>query len=463
MTTATSSTAIVLGASMGGLLAARALASSFDHVLLVERDTLDEAATLRKGVPQGAHAHGLLASGYRVIDRFFPGVMDELETQGAWRGDVLGDFLWYLHGHWKARHDSNMRGIVVSRPCLEAAIRRHVRALPNVVVRDATSAIAPAFDEARRRVSGLLVRSRHGDAAETLSCDLLVDASGRGSQAPNWLEAWGFDPPPIETIKVDVGYATRVFERRAGDFFGSSGGVIAATPPQSTRYAAVLAAEDNRWILTLAGMLGDYPPADEAGWMAYARSLPVDAVHDLAATAPAIGGISTYRFSANQRRKYEKMPRFPDGFLAIGDALCSFNPIYGQGMSTAALEAQALEATVAEGLTSLAPRFYARARRIVDNAWAIATGEDLKYPQVQGMRPPGFALVNRYVTRVHAVAAEDCFVSRRFLDVLGLDASPASLLAPAVAWRVLARRVPRTAGSPWPAMTSATLDVTLAE
>ena len=198
---------------MSGLLAARALASSFDHVLLVERDTLDDAATLRKGVPQAAHAHGLLASGYRVIDRFFPGVMDELEALGAPPGDVLGDFLWYLHGHWKVRHHAGMRGIVVSRPCLEAAVRRRVRALPNVVLRDGTSAVAPVYDAAARRVTGLVVQRRHGGTDEILPCDLLVDASGRGSQAPKWLETWGFGAPPIDAIKVDVGYATRIFER----------------------------------------------------------------------------------------------------------------------------------------------------------------------------------------------------------------------------------------------------------
>src|SRR3954471_23255094 len=143
-----SSSAIVLGASMAGLLAAKALSSHFQRVTLVERDVLPDHAALRRGVPQSAHAHGLLASGYRVMDDYFPGMMDELETLGARRGDVVGDFLWFQYGRWKLRHESGLSGILVSRPCLEMMVRRRVRALPNVTLLDGTAAVKPAFDRA---------------------------------------------------------------------------------------------------------------------------------------------------------------------------------------------------------------------------------------------------------------------------------------------------------------------------
>jgi 2-polyprenyl-6-methoxyphenol hydroxylase-like FAD-dependent oxidoreductase len=441
--------AVVLGASMSGLLAARALSPTFRSVTIVERDRLADTAELRKGVPQAAHAHGLLASGYRIMDAYFAGLMDELEAIGAPRGDVVGNFLWFQFGKWKLRHDSGLRGIVVSRPCLEGAIRSRVRALRNVTFLDGTSAVKPVFDAAAGRVTGLTVRTREGGADETLAADLVVDASGRGSQSPKWLDGWGFGQPDTRTVRVDVGYATAVFERRPGDFFDSMGGIIAGTPPLSRRYAAVLAAEGPRWVITLAGMLGDYPPTDLPAWRAYAASLPVPVVHDLVAAAEPMGPITTYRFPANERRLYERMARFPDGYVVIGDAVCSFNPIYGQGMSTAAMEAKALEETLAAGVDSLGPRFYRRARRIVDIPWTIATGEDLRYPEVEGTRPPGSALLNRYLERVHAVASEDPVVCRKFFDVLNLLAPPPTLLSPAVAWRVLARRVPEGAGTPW--------------
>lgn len=442
------SSAVVIGASIGGLLAARALSAHFARVTIVERDVLPDSADLRKGTPQAAHAHGLLASGYRVMDAYFPGMMDALAGLGAPRGDVVGDFLWFQYGRWKLRHESGLRGIAVSRPCLEAAIRQRMRALPGITFAEGVDAREPAFDPAAGRVTGLIARARDGHTS-TLPADLVVDASGRGSRSPAWLVAWGFEEPPLVSVKVDVGYATRVFERIPGSFYYANGGIVSGTPPGGTRYAAVLAAEGGRWVVTLAGIAGDYPPTDEAGWLRYAASLPVSAVHDLVSTARPLGEIASYRFPANRRRLYERMTRFPDGYLVFGDAVCSFNPLYGQGMSAAASEAQVLDESLGSGLDGIAPRFYARAKRIIDIPWLIATGEDLRFPQVQGSRAPGSALVNRYLDRVHAIASQDPIVCRRFFDVLNLLAPPASLLSPVVAWRVLTRRPARGEGSPW--------------
>jgi 2-polyprenyl-6-methoxyphenol hydroxylase-like FAD-dependent oxidoreductase len=446
------SSAIVLGASMAGLLAAKALSRHFQRVTLVERDVLPDHAALRRGVPQSAHAHGLLASGYRVMDDYFPGMMDELEALGARRGDVVGDFLWFQYGRWKLRHPSGLRGITVSRPCLEAAVRRRVKALPNVTFLEGASGLKPVFDASARRVTGLLVRRRDEDSQEGLEADLIVDASGRGSQSPKWLEGWGFGPPETISVKVDVGYATRVFERRPGDLFNSTGAIVAGTPPAETRYAAILAAEGSRWVITLIGMLGDYPPVEEKAWTSFAASLPVPVVHDLVVSARPLTEIVSYRFAANQRRLYERMKRFPEGYLVTGDAVCSFNPIYGQGMSVAATEAKALDECLATGSADLAKRFYARARKLVDIPWLIATGEDLRSPQVEGPRPPGSWLVNQYLDRVHAAASDDATVCRKFFDVLNLLAPPSSLMSPPLAWRVLVRRPPSGRGSPWGVM-----------
>lgn len=435
--------AVVLGASMAGLLSARVLSTHFARVTVVERDALPDGNGSRKGVPQGNHAHGLLASGYRVMDAYFPGMMDELESAGAPRGDTVGDFLWFQYGGWKLRHQSGLRGITVSRPTLEAAVRRRVKSLPNVTFREGADFGPPAFDPATSRVTGVPVTDRATRALETVDADLVVDASGRGSQSPKWLESWGFGAPPTTQVKVDVGYATRVFERRPGDFMGSTGGVVAGTPPNSTRFAALLAAEDNRWVCTLAGMLGDYPPADDAGWLPWAKTLPTPDVFELASGRPAIGDIASYRFPANQRRFYEKMKRFPGGFLVIGDAICSFNPIYGQGMSAAALEARALEAALAGGADHLAPRFFRAAGKVADIPWLVATGEDFRYPQVEGKRPPMHGLINRYLGRVHRVATYDPAVCGAFMNVANLLAAPPSVMKPSIMRRVLFSRPPK--------------------
>jgi 2-polyprenyl-6-methoxyphenol hydroxylase-like FAD-dependent oxidoreductase len=443
------SSAVVLGASISGLLAARALSGHFERVTIVERDVLPEGEELRKGVPQAAHAHGLLVSGYHVMDEYFPGMMEELEARGAPRGDIVGDFLWFQYGRWKLRHNSGLRGILVSRPCLEAAVRRRVKALGNVTFLEGADGVRLTFDAASGRVTRLVVRPRDSSVEETLNTDLIVDASGRGSQSPKWLEELAFGRPEEVSVKVNLGYATRIFERRPGDFFNSIGGIIAGTPPAGTRAGGVLAAEDNRWVVTLGGTVGDYPPTNEDSWVAFAASLPVSAIYELVTSARPLSDIVSYRFRANQRRLYEQMKRFPTGYLVTGDAVCSFNPIYGQGMSVAALEAKALDECLVTGLDGLWRRFYVRARKIVDIPWAIATGEDFRFPQVEGQRPPGSRLLNRYLERVHAIASKDQTVCRKFFDVLNLLAPPSSLMSPRVAWRVLARSAPKGQGSPW--------------
>lgn len=444
------SSAAVLGASFSGLLAARVLSDRFDRVTVVERDVLPGGASLRKGVPQARHAHGLLAGGYRLLGEYFPDLMEELAELGAPVGDVVGDSVWFLHGRWKLRHEAGLRGITVSRPCLESVVRRRVKALPNVTFLEDTDGLIPAYDAAAGRVTGLVVRPRDGDAQETLGADLVVDASGRGSQSAKWLEDWGFGRPEERQVRIDVGYATRTFERRPGDMFGAIAAVISETPPHGTRLAAVLAAEGDRWVVTLAGVLGDHPPTTEPEWTEFAASLPEPAVHDLVTSARPLTEIASYRFPANQRRMYERMKRFPAGYLVIGDAVASFNPIYGQGMSVAAMEARALDESLAVGVDGLWRRFYARARRIVDVPWLLATGEDLRFPQIEGRRPPGSGIMNRYLERVHAVASVDPVVCRQFFRVANLVAAPSSLMTPRILGRVLGRSLPDGRGSPEP-------------
>jgi 2-polyprenyl-6-methoxyphenol hydroxylase-like FAD-dependent oxidoreductase len=383
------------------------------------------------------------------MNHYFPGMMEELNSLGAPFGDVVGDFLWFQYGHWKLRHESGLRGITVSRPCLEAAIRQQVTRLPNVTLLEDTSAIQPIFDAQAGRVTGLVVRRNQSNEEESLAADLLVDATGRGSRSTHWLEEWGFGQPQVVTVTVNVGYATRVFERRPGDLFDSNGAIVSGIP-ESTKYGAVLAAEGNRWVITLVGTVGDYPPSDEAGWLQFAASLPVPVVHELASRAQPLTDIISYRFPANQRRVYEHMKRFPDGYLVLGDAVCSFNPVYGQGMSVVALEAKALDEELAVGIHGLAARFYRRAQKIIDIPWKIATGEDLRIPEVQGTRPIGFGLMSRYLERVHAVAAHDRLVCRKFMEVLNLLAPPSSLMSPQIAWRVLRPRANvNSMGSPF--------------
>jgi 2-polyprenyl-6-methoxyphenol hydroxylase-like FAD-dependent oxidoreductase len=445
----TYSTAIVLGASMSGLLTARALSEHFERVFVVERDVLPTDALSRKGTPQASHGHGLLSGGYKVLNDYFPGMMDDLALTGARSGDVVGDLVWFQYGRWKTRQSFGIPGMSVSRLRLEAAIRARVKALGNISFIEGASAVKPVFDSAARAVTGIVVQRREQAQQDTIDADLVVDTTGRGSHSPQWLEDMGYTRPEEQTININIGYATREFERKPGELFDALAAIIATTPPQGTRYAAIFGVEDNRWIVTLGGTVGDFPPADEAGWNEFASTLPVDAVHQLVTTAKPLSEIMNFRFPASQRRHYERMRDFPSGYLVLGDAICSFNPIYGQGMSVAAMEAKALDICLKKGMKRLSRRFFRQASRIIDTPWTIVTGEDFRFPQVDSPRPMGFRIVNRYLDRVHAVASFDPVVCKRFFMVANLLARPASLMTPGIIWRVLSYSLPKGAGSPF--------------
>lgn len=431
--------AIVLGSSMAGLGAARALSSHFEHVTIVERDALSERLSLpsRKGVPQGNHGHGLLASGYQILDAYFPGMMDELVAEGASPGDGTRDFLWYQLGAWKLRAASDLRGIVMSRPLLEAKVRSRVRALTNVSFLAEHEVEAPVFEPSRRSVIGALVRDRRQGTSRRLDADLVVDATGRGSLTPRWLSSWGFGETPESLIRCNVGYASATFERRPGDFMGAIGGIVSGTPPCERRAGAVFAIEDGQWLVTLAGSVGDHPPSDPDGFRLFARSLPTQDVFRLVADRESTSEIRSYRFAASRRRHYRSLARFPDGYVVLGDALCSFNPIYGQGMSVALGEAKALDECLGEGVEGIGRRFLERADALIDVPWAIAAGEDMRYPEVEGRRPPGFSLVCRYMDRVHRAASRDPVVLKRFFEVANLLRPASALMTPGIAFRVL--------------------------
>jgi 2-polyprenyl-6-methoxyphenol hydroxylase-like FAD-dependent oxidoreductase len=426
--------AIVMGASIAGLGTARALSNHFERVTVVERDVLPEGVEARKGVPQGNHAHGLLATGYRVLDAYYPGLFDEIVERGGARGDVTGDFLWYQYGGWKLRTPTGLGGAVVSRQLLEATVRARTKALDNVEFLEGADCEQP--EHRGGRVVGVRVTERGTGEERLLEADLVVDATGRGSQSPKWLKEWGYDEVPQTEIAINVGYATGLFERRPGDLYGSSGAIIAGTVPESTRFAAILGIEGERWMITLAGTLSDYPPTDFASWPDFAKSLPTTDLLDMLRDRQPLSEIVAYRYPANRRRHYEKLARFPEGYVVLGDALCSFNPVYGQGMSVALSEAKALDECLEQGLQGLARRFFPRAHKITDSPWTIATGEDLKYSQVEGKRPAGFKLVNAYMARAHRAARKDPVVLRRFFEVANLLAPPTAMLSPKIAWRV---------------------------
>jgi len=288
------------------------------------------------------------------------------------------------------------------------------------------------------RVTGVRVvdRAQSEPFEKPLEADLVVDAGGRGSRGLAWLESLGYARPAEEHIKMNLSYTTRVFRRLPEHAQGRSPVVILPSAG-NRRGATMLAVEGSRWIVTQAGYLGDAAPPDLEGFIEFARSMDAPDCYDIIKTAEPLGEASQYKYPASQRRRFEKLTRFPEGFLVCGDALCSFNPIYGQGMTTAASEAALLDECLREGLPGIAQRFFQRASRLLDSPWSIAAGSDLAYPEVEGKRNPAMGLVGRYLDRLLLASREDAVLNVAFQRVTNLINPPASLFSPNIVLRVL--------------------------
>jgi 2-polyprenyl-6-methoxyphenol hydroxylase-like FAD-dependent oxidoreductase len=439
--------AAVLGGSLAGLLSASVLARHFDEVVIVERDQLSiDQEGARRGVPQGRHSHGLLVSGSRAMERLLPGLSQDLIARGAILGDLLGRARWALGGSQLARFDSGMEGLLASRPLIEGEIRRHVLRLPNVVLLSGYDIAGLVASEDRRRVLGARVARRapgtdHGSSSTELIqdgavlADLVVDATGRGSRAATWLVELGY--PAVQESVVDAGltYVTRRFRQQPGVLDDLDADVVGADP-QIARSGVALRQEDGSWTVTLAGGFGEKPPSELADFLTFARSLPTPGLAEIIAGCEPLGDPRTYHYPNSRWLHWEKLADRPECFTVIGDAVCSFNPVYGQGMSSAALQAEALGGVLDHGLAGLPARAAKSFARVVATPWALATGTDRRHVS-QPTKPLPERLLDRYLDRLLAVAPHDREVTIAFNNVLNLLAAPASLLAPRVAARVL--------------------------
>ena len=441
---------VVLGAGVAGLATALALAPHVGSVTVVDRDRLGDRPEPRQGVPQGRHVHVLLERGAEALERLAPGIGDELAAAGAPVADWGARGRFTFGGHRLARAPLGRESVAPSRPLLEHHLRRRVAARADVTILDGCAAVAPITSADASRVTGVRVRSDGADE-QPLDADLVVDCTGRATRTPAWLEQLGYTPPAVDELRVDVRYASCHY-RLAPEAVDGDVALICGPTPDAPRGGSMHRIEGEQWIVTMAG-LGEAPPTDPDGFEGYAARLVDPDLHAALRRGEPLDKPTPYRFVANVRRRYERLRHLPAGLLVVGDAACSFNPVYGQGMSVAAVEAERLAVLVAEqGLPS--PRTWFRElSRIVSAPWDLATGSDLALPQIEGHRSPATRLLTAYLSRYQAAAAHDPALAEQFARVINLLDDPGHLLRPAMVRRVLlppspGRRRPRPLPAP---------------
>ncbi len=463
--------AVVLGGSIAGLLTARVLLDHFDQVTLLERDQFPNSPEVRRGVPQGAHVHGLLMRGQQELEKLFPGLSQDLVQAGATRLDWINHWQFLGLSGWLEQHESGLEGLCCSRLLIEWYVRQRLLKYEHFALRPGCYAKGLEFEPNQKQVTGIWFQeqsdgSQTEPALQCLQTTLVVDTTGRQSKLPQWLDQLGWEKPPETMVNSFLGYASRWYKQPHASSHPSShelskaqhsdrvwtehdqGMVLGSKPGESTRGGVLYPVEGNRWVVTLAGIAGDHPPGDEAGFMAFMKSLRDPILYERLKDAEPCSPIHCYRRTENQWRHYEQLPAMPAGLIALGDAVCCFNPVYGQGMTAAALGAVTLGQVLSQAGPSAHPSqpvhatvtslFQKQLAKQLKAPWLMATGEDFRWSETVGKRPGWLAhQFQGYFDRIIQLSTQDAYTHRRFIEVAHLVHPPTVLFEPRIIWKVL--------------------------
>ena len=434
-------TAIIIGASMAGLVTARVLSDHFETVCIIERDKVIDQPEPRKGQPQAHHIHTLLAKGSLTLRKYFPDIFDSLKQGGASIYDSTDNMIWNCYGDYRLQFNSGIIMAIMSRPFLEMKIRECVLNLENVEVISGYSVEDLITDNEKHEVIGIQIsKSGQFDAARILKGDLVVDTSGRGSCSGKWLEKLGYDKPAESKVGCGIGYTSRIYSRNPKGKDGSKWVCISPEPPKDQRGGAAFPVEGDRWIVSLCGWHGDHAPTDDGGFEEFAKNLPVPDLYNIISQNEPLSNYFIFKYPYSLRRHYEKLNRFPQDYLVLGDAVCSFNPVYGQGMTSTILQADTLNTVLNQRkgeLKNIAKSYFQQISKVIDNPWMTAVGEDFRYPQTTGKKSFGTNLINNYLTHIHRSTHSDPVVSKAFFSVLNMLESPFTLFRPQIIGKVL--------------------------
>jgi 2-polyprenyl-6-methoxyphenol hydroxylase-like FAD-dependent oxidoreductase len=435
--------AVVIGGSFAGLCAGRVLSDFFDHVTVLDRDTFPAGAEDRAGVPQARHVHGLLVRGLEEYERLFPGLERLAIEKGATFHDHTWDFVVLRPEGWQPRYRSELRFLSASRELIESCVRDLFRNVPNAQLRERTAVTGLAVSRtANPRCVGVQVPSDAGGKRTIIDADLVVDASGAVSRAPMWLEAAGLKPPRETIVDPLAGYSSRWFqgpprEQWPPQWWWWAGAYIRRRPDDLVE-ANFQLKEHGRWHLTLSGFNRRSPPTREDEFMASLAQFRSPIIAEMVRMMEPISPVYANRAIRNRWRHYERWRQGLDGFIAIGDAYCAYNPVYAQGMTAAAISSRMLRECLDKydvANPELPREFFKAQATVQHDPWLLAAGVDLRFPFTVGDRPLSIKLFNFYLDSV-GIAAKDPAVRKRLVEVAQLLRPISDLYEPAIARRV---------------------------
>jgi flavin-dependent dehydrogenase len=424
--------AVVVGGSIAGKLAARVLSEFFAEVIIIEKDENYGCVNARKGVPQGNQGHVLLKSGEDIIDELFPGIIVELSLKGATKSDFAGDLLWSHHGTQKLRFDSNVFISQQSRSLLEWQIQQRLEGIQNISFRFGCKVQGLSFSNGG--VNRIIIENQDSVTTE-LSADLVIDASGAAALHHQWLKDSGFSRPAKTEIKVDLFYASMLYNKVLPQSSDWHSLLAYPNPPEVDSGGMISPVEGNRMLVTLIGYGPKEIPKDKDSFLEYARTLEQPEFYEcIKKESPLTDDVQIYRFPALRRYHIEKNKNFPSGLLVIGDALCRIDPLFAQGMSLAAMEAKALRLLLMQRLDKkqLTKNYHKKASEIIAIPWLIASTEDFRFRTTSGRKPIGLSILQWYVKKVVGACSYNEYVYCQFIRVMHLQSHPITLARPSI-------------------------------
>jgi 2-polyprenyl-6-methoxyphenol hydroxylase-like FAD-dependent oxidoreductase len=430
--------AIVIGGGIAGLLAARVLFTHFKQVTILEKDVYSNKAGPRNGIPQSSHIHILLMKGKQILTELFPKLEFNLISKGAHKVDLLADVKYHLATGVAMRFKSGMYTIACTRPLLEYAIRNELLAQSqNIKIIDNTRVINLIKNPGENKIAG--VNALSNNVTQDFYGELIVDAGGRKSETIQWLEKTGFGRPNEIRINSFIGYATRKYKFPDNLNLDWKSLIVLTNPPTNPRMAVIYPVEDNNIMVGLLGIGKTYPPTDAEGFLEFAKQIGIDDVIKTIENSEPVSSIFGYRERGSRKYLFEKMKRWPENFITLGDSACAFNPIYGQGISVAAMCAKTLgDCLKSDGKIkplekNFAKKFQKRIATVNSFPWLLGTSEDLRWPTSQGPRPNLVTkLMQKYVNEVMLLGPQSAIATRSFFVVLHMLKSPIVLFHPRV-------------------------------